>query len=378
MELEDVQVTQKNQVVIDSPGRINLIGEHTDYNQGFVLPAAIDKKIRLSFSKNNSSYHCTLSAENKQEQFAFDLKKIRPLSSGWQNYALGVVAELQQLSPKIEGFHCSFGGNVPIGAGMSSSAALGCGLAMGLNVLFELNLRTEQLIRAAQRAEHNFVGTLCGIMDQFASMMGKENAAILLDCKTLDYRYVPLDLGNYALLFLNSNISHSLADSAYNTRRKECEGGVEILQDQYPDIESLRDVNLSMLERHQDLLPPVTFKRCAYVVKENQRVLDAAQALTDKDFPKLGQLLYASHEGLQHDYEVSCPEIDYLVAQTLDKPHILGARMMGGGFGGCTINLIEQNQVESFIEDVSAAYHKQFGIELSPYTVGISDGTKIV
>ena len=376
--METANGATDQEIRVESPGRINIIGEHTDYNNGFVLPAAIDKKIRLRFRKNNSVNLCSLFAEDKQEQFELDLNNIRPIESGWQNYVLGVVAELQSITNKITGFDCSFGGDVPIGSGMSSSAALECGVAMGLNELFDLGLSKEQMMFAAQKAEHNFVGTLCGIMDQFASMMGRKDAAILLDCKTMEYQYFPLDLGKHTFLFLNTNIEHSLADTAYNTRRQECETGVRILRAHFPEIESLRDVELVNLNKFKNELPPTVFQRCSYVLLENQRVIEAAQAMEKKDFEQLGQLLYQSHMGLQNDYEVSCQELDFLVRQTLDKDYIPGARMMGGGFGGCTINLIEKTKVDSFTDEVARNYRQQFGIDLSPYTISISDGTRII
>lgn len=378
MKVEHIERLTKEQILIESPGRINLIGEHTDYNNGFVLPAAIDKRIRLSFQKSIAPNHCKVTALDKQDQFEFDLTTIQPIDGGWQNYVLGVVAALQKLTDKIQGFECTFGGNIPIGAGMSSSAALGCGIAMGLNELFALGLERSTLILAAQKAEHNFVGTLCGIMDQFASMMGKKNSAILLDCKTLDYHYFPLDLGNYSLLFLNSNVTHNLADTAYNTRRKECETGVQIIQKTHSEVLSLRDVTMEMLEAHKTAMPPIVFKRCAYVIEENQRVLDATKALEQKDFQRLGVLLYQSHNGLQYEYEVSCPELDYLVALTKEKPFVLGARMMGGGFGGCTINLIAQEQIEDFTAEAAKAYNTKFGIDLTPYIVALGDGTRVL
>ena len=378
MKVEQIERLTKEQIIVESPGRINLIGEHTDYNNGFVLPAAIDKRIRLSFQKNASSNHCKVTALDKQDQFEFELTNIQPIDGGWQNYVLGVVAELQKQSDKIKGFECTFGGNIPIGAGMSSSAALGCGMAMGLNELFDLGLERSTLIRAAQKAEHNFVGTMCGIMDQFASMMGKENSAILLDCKTLDFNYFPLDLGNYSLLFLNSNVTHNLADTAYNTRRSECEAGVQIIQRTHPEVASLRDVTMEMLETDKAAMAPIVYQRCAYVIQENQRVLEATKALEQKDFSHFGELLYQSHNGLQYEYEVSCPELDYLVALTVEKPFVLGARMMGGGFGGCTINLIEKEQIEAFTIEAAKAYKAKFGIDLTPYTVSLGNGTRVI
>ena len=361
-----------------SPGRINLIGEHTDYNGGFVLPAAIDKNIHVNVNKNGHLTHCLAQSLDLNEQFHFDLSNLSPVSRGWQNYILGVTAELQKLGAKLEGFNCSFGGNIPIGAGLSSSAALGCSLALALNELFDLGFSRIQLIEATQLAEHNFVGTKCGIMDQFASMMGKANTVIKLDCSNLDYEYFPLDLEKYQLLLINTKVSHSLADSEYNTRRAECEEVVSILQKTHPEITTLRDVTPQLLEQYKSDFRQITYQRANYILQENKRVVLATQALENKDFKELGQLIYDSHEGLQHDYEVSCKELDFLVDQTRDKDYILGARMMGGGFGGCTLNIIESDKIETFVQQVIPAYREKFGVIPEYYIVNIGDGAQLV
>ena len=361
-----------------APGRINIIGEHTDYNDGFVLPAAVNKKITVSIQKNGSPGQCHVTAANLDEHYSFNLKDFAPLPSGWQNYIMGVVHELQQLGGKIEGFTCSFEGNVPIGGGMSSSAALECSLGYALNELFQLGFNQAQLIYACQRAEHNFVGIKCGIMDQFASMMGKKGQAILLDCRSLDYQYYPLEFGRYQLLLLNTNVSHALASSAYNTRRAECEEGVALLQKKHPGITHLRDVTTEQLDAHKASMPETIFRRCHHVVSENQRVLEATKALAAGKHQELGRLMYQSHFSLQHDYDVSCAELDFLVEQTLNKDYILGARMMGGGFGGCTLNLIEKARRDEFAEAAAHAYRARFGIGLTPYSVSIEDGASLV
>ena len=365
----------RNEITVQSPGRINIIGEHTDYNDGFVLPAAVDKNVKMHLKRNGSSDEVKVSATNVGETFRFNLSGFSRLESGWQNYIMGVVHELQQLGAVMEGFDAQFDGNVPIGGGMSSSAALECSLAYALNELFELGLSSSQLIKASQMAEHNFVGIKCGIMDQFASVMGKRGHVILLDCRTYDYQYYPLELGAYQILLLNSNVSHALASSEYNTRRAECEEGVSILKKAYPTITKLRDVSLEQLEKHKTVLPETIYRRCHHVVSENHRVLEATKALQAGNQHLLGQLMYQSHFSLQYDYEVSCPELDYLVKTTQDKDYVLGSRMMGGGFGGCTINIIEKSRSDQFVEETSKAYQKQFGTNLTPYTVSIEDGT---
>lgn len=361
-----------------SPGRINIIGEHTDYNDGFVLPAAIDKKTEVFLKKNGTPFNCSFTALNINETFHFHLQEFKPVEDGWQNYMMGVVHELQKIGGTIEGFDCDFGGDVPIGSGMSSSASLECSLAYALNELFELGFDKWQLIKASQMAEHNFVGIKCGIMDQFASMMGRKNQVMLLDCRSLEYDYFPLDLGDYQLLLLNTNVSHSLASSEYNNRRSECEKGVAIIKEVYPEIINLRDVSTKMMGEFVGKIPPTIFKRCYHVVAENERVLQATEAMKAHNHQLLGELVYQSHFSLQNDYEVSCLELDYLVQLTLDKDYILGSRMMGGGFGGCTISIIKKDKVEAFKALAATAYEKRFDKKLTPYTVSIEDGAKVI
>lgn len=364
-------------LIAHAPGRINLIGEHTDYNDGFVLPAAIDKRTTFRILLNGTEHTVNARAVNLNESHTFDLTQVEPIDGGWANYVMGVVGELQKLGAEIKGFDCEFEGDVPIGSGMSSSAALECSLAVGLNDLFELGFDKWQLIKASQKAEHNYVGIMSGIMDQFASMMGKADHAMLLDCRSLEFEYVPLELGNYELLFLNTNVSHSLGDSEYNTRRQACEEGVSIIQQTYPAIQSLRDVDMDMLHTVKTQLSDRVYRRCHHIIAENARVHQTKAALTAGDFAQVGKLIYASHDSLQHDYEVSCPELDYLVSMTRDKDYILGSRMMGGGFGGCTLNLIQQGTKEAFIAEVSPLYQEKFGIELTPIVVSIGDGAHV-
>ena len=365
-------------VIAQAPGRINIIGEHTDYNKGFVLPAAIDKKTTVRLKRNEHSSRCRMLAGNLQEAIEFDLTNFQPKESGWENYMMGVVHELQQIGAEFSGFDCEFEGDVPIGSGMSSSASLECALATGLNKLFDLGFDKWQLIKACQLAEHNFVGIKCGIMDQFASTMGQKDQVMFLDCRSLEFDYFPFNLGDYQLLLLNTNVSHSLASSEYNTRRAACEEGVRILQTKFPKVHSLRDASFEMLLQMSEVIPTNIANRCRHIVLENDRVQMATKALLHKDFKQLGQLMYRSHFSLQKDYEVSCPELDYLVQQTLDKDYILGSRMMGGGFGGCTISIIEKEWVAPFTDLIVKNYKNQFGIDLSPYAVSIEDGAGLV
>lgn len=365
------------ELTLDAPGRINIIGEHVDYNKGFVLPTAIDKKIRFKFRKTGS-HHCTIYSENVDASFNVDLASVKPSEQQWHNYLLGVVNEIMQLTPKLHGFECSFSSDIPVGSGVSSSAALTTGFAVGLNTLFKLDLSKLDIVALSQRAEHHYVGTKCGIMDQFASVMSKKDQVVLLDCNSLGYTYIPMQIAPYKLLLLNTNVSHNLASGGYNTRRSECEQGVAILQRKNPQVTSLREVSLAMLEAAKSDLPPIVYKRCRYVVDEIARVLKAVDALNASNLPGLGQLMYETHAGLQHGYEVSCAELDFLVEFSKSQDQILGARMMGGGFGGCTINLIHEDILEDFRREVSDAYEQKFNLKLSSFVVSPSAGTTIV
>ena len=365
-------------VKVHSPGRINLIGEHTDYNNGLVLPAAIDKGVTFVIHRNQTPHSINVTASNMNEKFSFESTTETFNESGWKNYVIGVVKELQKIGCQLEGFDAEFSGDVPIGSGTSSSAALECSLAFGLNTLFDLKLDNWQIIKACQLAEHNYVGTKCGIMDQFASVMGKASQAMLLDCQSLKYEYYPCDLGDYEFLLLNTNVSHSLATSEYNTRREECEEGLHILNNHGKIHSSLRGVTKLFLEANKSRLPEHIYNRCLHVVSEIYRVRVATEALKIQDLPTLGKLMYSSHESLQNQYHVSCAELDFLVDCARENETILGSRMMGGGFGGCTINLIKKDDTNAFIEKTSELYQNKFRLELTPYQVVIGDGAKIL
>ncbi|WP_349351591.1 galactokinase [Flagellimonas sp. MMG031] len=363
---------------IASPGRINLIGEHTDYNDGFVLPAAIDKHLFLKLKKNGTKNRCTIKSEGFENTYVADLYDLKHGTEGWHDYVLGVLKELQALTQELKGFDCTMQTNVPIGSGMSSSAALECGLAYGLNELFGLGLEKWELIKLCQRAEHNFVGTQCGIMDQFASMMGKEGHSMLLDCRDLDYEYIPTNLDPYVILMLNTNVSHNLAASAYNTRREESASGLKLISEFFGVNNSFRSITKDMVEECSTMLGEIRYRRCSYVLEENQRVLDAAEALKRGDIIALGELLYKSHKGQREKYEVSCPELDFLVDFSKGERKILGSRMVGGGFGGCTLNIIHKSAVEEYLAIASSEYKRKFGIELSSFQTVPSQGTTIM
>lgn len=367
----------KPQIQVDSPGRINLIGEHTDYNEGFVMPTAIDKKIYLKFRKNETKDLCRIFSVTFDKGFEINLESNFSKTYGWEDYLLGVITELQKLGCKLQGFDCIIESKLPLGAGISSSAALECGFASGLNKLFELGLSKLEIVKLSQRAENNFVGSNCGIMDQFASIMSKKDHVILLDCKNLESHFISANFKNCSLLLLNTKVSHNLAESDYNNRRMDCENAVAVMKNELPEINSLRDIDFEILESYKGKLEPKIYQRCLFVLKENERVLNSAEALKSGDLHLFGKHMYASHEGLQYNYEVSCPELDFLVDFSRAKDYIYGARMMGGGFGGCTINLIEDNKIDNYISEALEAYQEKFGIALEAISVIPDEGTII-
>jgi galactokinase len=362
-------------IVTRSPGRINLIGEHTDYNEGFVMPAAIDRDIvvAIDFAMDD---HSTLYSVKHNEFFSFHTTDpARVKSPLWANYLLGVVKKFWDEGHVVKSFNCVVDGDVPTGAGLSSSAALECSFAFALDQLHQLNIPRQQLIHIAQWAEHNYAGVKCGIMDQFASMMGLEGKAFVLDCRSLEYHYFPVDLKKCSIVLCDTMVKHSLASSEYNTRRAECEQGVQILRKHYPEVRSLRDATLGMLERHKALFPEKVYNRCLYVIEENKRVQDASKDLERGDLVSFGKKMYDTHNGLSHLYEVSCEELDFLVDESKRIGGVLGARMLGGGFGGCTINFVEKDHVEPFISKITDAYEKNFNVKMNTYVVSLKDGT---
>ena len=357
-----------------SPGRINLIGEHLDYNDGFVMPAAIDKGIYYAMASNGSDIVHFYSIDF-EEQFTIDIKLIKK-ENGWKNYVLSVVNEFLLMGKPVGGFDCVFGGDIPSGAGMSSSAAVEGGLAFALNEIFNIGLNRIELALLCQRAEHNFPGVKCGIMDQFANMMGKRDQVILLDCQTLAYEYLPLETQNYKIVLLNSKVHHSLAAGEYNTRRRQCEEGIMVLKTKMT-IYSFRDIGKAEdLQAYRSIMGDEVYYRCLYVVEEIQRTKKAASYLKQHNLSGLGKLMFDTHEGLSKLYDVSCAELDFLVREARKNPAAIGARMMGGGFGGCTINLIKETEVNDFIATCSSAYEQQFGIVPEAYIVETSDGTQ--
>lgn len=364
---------QTEPMLIFSPGRINIIGEHTDYNDGFVFPAAVNKGIIAAIQKSDSNTSKAF-AVDKQEVVEFNLNNLKPMAQGsWQNYILGVIAEIQNRSKTIGNFNIAFGGDIPGGAGMSSSAALENSVVYGLNELFKLDLSKHDMILISQKAEHNYVGVKCGIMDQYASMFGIENHALLLDCRTVTSTPFEINFKDHELILINTNVKHSLSDSAYNDRRSVCEYISEMLK-----VKALRDATEFDLQGIKDKITPENYQKALFVIQENNRAVRASQAMKADDLETLGKLIYASHDGLQNQYKVSCEELDFLVEQARLNGHVLGARMMGGGFGGCTINLVAKNEAESFKASASKAYKEKFNKDCSIYAVELSNGTHVI
>jgi galactokinase len=361
------------EVEVISPGRINVIGEHTDYNEGFVLPAAIDKYGHVVTGKRNDDIISLYSVEYK-ENFEVAISDIAPIKGKWTNYILGVVDQLLKRNFTLGGFNLVVTGDVPVGAGLSSSAAIECAVCYALDQLFDLQLSKFDIAKISQIAEHTFPGVQCGIMDQFASVFGKKDHALKLDCRSLEYEEVPLVLEGYHIVLLNTNVKHSLASTAYNKRRQECAEGVSLIKKHHHEIVSLRDVTVQLLDQY--VKDPVIYKRCRFVVEENERVHKAVEEMKRGNITGLGQQMYGSHDGLSRDYEVSCAELDWLVSAVRNNPVVAGARMMGGGFGGCTINLIKEGEIDNLVQRLSEDYKKKFDKELSVYQANTSEGTR--
>lgn len=363
------------ELVVASPGRINLIGEHTDYNMGFVLPTAIGKKIIFKFKRNGSDTICNVYTLGYEEGFQIDLQQLAKSEIEWHNYILGVLYELMKRTDTLRGFDCTIESNLPTGSGLSSSAALECGLAYGLNELFGLDLSKLEIVQLCQTAEHTFAGTLCGIMDQYASVMSEAGKVILLDCRSLDRQMIPISLHPYKIIMLNTKVSHSLATSEYNVRKAECEEGVRIIQEKYPEVQSLRDVTVEMLQEFSSQMNETVYKRCAFILEENARVFKVTRALQNNQLKKVGAILYEAHHGISQQYEVSCSESDFLVEFSKNYEQVLGARQTGGGFGGCTLNIVHEDAVDDFVKNAAVAYKSAFEVDLEWFEVAPSEGT---
>ena len=371
------QFNQAPSFVIASPGRINLIGEHVDYNHGFVLPAAIDKYIYVAVSKS-SDHQIVLHAADIQQNYQTSLDNALQRSSlDWPNYVLGVVDELKKTGYFISGFNILITGNIPIGAGVSSSAALECATVFACKHLFDLDISQQAMVQIAQRAENNFVGVNCGVMDQFASMFGKTDHVIKLDCADLSYTYFPFKLEGISIVLFDTFVKHALASSEYNTRRKECELGLVVLRQQF-SITTFREATLQMLDAVADTITSDVYNRCTYVIEEIARMEAACNHLLAGEINAFGACMYETHTGLSELYEVSCAELDCIVQNCKKENAIVGARMMGGGFGGCVIALVQTTKVEEVYNRINYEYQNKFGRSMGKYLMQIGNGTRLL
>jgi galactokinase len=363
--------------VYAAPGRVNLIGEHTDYNDGFVMPMAIEKDIRMVMQlredKKVNAYSLDYDKliEFKIDNLFYDKENI------WVNYIKGIIDELQKMGKKLQGFNLIFTGNIPQGSGLSSSAALEVVTALAISDLHKIDIEAVELALLAQRAENNFVNVQCGIMDQYISRLGKKDNALLIDCRTNEYLLVPFENEEYQIVICNSKVERGLVDSEYNKRRKECNQAVEFFAEKLDkNIKALRDLDLDTLHRYKEELSETVYKRAHHVISENKRVLAAKKALEANDMNNLGKLLYASHKSLSDDYEVSCDELDLLVDLASQQKGVKGARMTGAGFGGCTVNLVNKEYTADFVEKIKNKYYEKTNLKADIYITNPASGAR--
>lgn len=368
------KISDKEPEIFQSPGRVNLIGDHTDYNMGLALPAAIDRYAQMAIQFNGTDT-CHIYALDIAKTCSFRLSQLKINKNDlWSNYFIGVTSLMQQAGAQFTGFDCVFSSDIPIGAGLSSSAALCCCLAYALNKMSHAGLTHQELILLAQKTEHDFVGLQCGTMDQTASLMGRQGQVLRIDFRENSVDYSPVDLGSFSLVLVNSGVKHSLASSGYNDRKNDCEQVVKLIGQHHEQVDTVRDVSKEMLvEFAEELGSPA--RRVEFVIEENDRVNEGCKALAQGDQEAFGALMYASHEGLSSKYQVSCEEIDFLVDFTRGLDYVVGSRMMGGGFGGCTINLLKTDRLEEFTEQVAKTYRAAFGKKPEIVPVNVMDGT---
>jgi galactokinase len=364
-------------LVAFAPGRINLIGEHTDYQEGFVFPAAVKQGIWVGIQKNDLPV-CRLYSMDFAQEFSFEPDFISPKNGHWATYVMGMCALMKQSGYEVRGFDMVIGGNIPVGAGLSSSAALSVSIGTAISALFDFQIPKKNIVLYAQKSEHLYAGVKCGIMDPYASAFGAAGKALLLDCRSNTHEEIPVNLGDYSLMLVNTKVKHTLADTAYNKRREACEESVHILQSEFPYIKTLRDLTVSDLEKVEKFLPDTLFPKAKHVITECARVLEASFALQAGDLVSFGKLLNSSHQSLSKDFEVSCPELDFLAEKSQVIDFVLGSRMMGGGFGGCTINLVKKSELPNFQENLQSAYEKEFNKTPDFISVEIGAGAKLV
>lgn len=365
--------------VFSAPGRVNLIGEHTDYNEGFVLPMAIDKKIIMLGQLRNDRLVQVFDLVYKIK-IKFSLDSLTPLKKDtWANYLMGVMDEIQKAGYPLQGANLIFTSNIPQGAGLSSSAALEVVTALTMAKLNLLEIKPVEMAHLCRRAENNFVGVACGIMDQYVSCLGQKNYALFIDCRSNDYELIPFKNQNYQIVICNSKVQRGLVDSEYNRRKEECKIATEFFKHKLNrEIRALRDITIDEYKKYQARLPEVTARRARHVISENYRVQTGVQALRMGNYSAFGQLMIESHQSLKDDYEVSCAELDLLVDLALKQEGVLGARMTGAGFGGCTVNLIEKNYISAFKKSIKNGYKKITGILPDIYVTPPAEGAKVI
>ena len=367
---------RREPLIVRAPGRINFIGEHTDYNNGLVMPAAINRQIFIAISLNASTT-CNFFSPDLNETFTFSLSELKP-GKEWPHYLQGVMYGMKQIGFELKGVDVLVTGNIPLGAGLSSSAALCCGFGKAYSAIIGGELASLAIAKIGQYSEHNFAGVKCGLMDQYASVFGKKGHALLFDCQSLTHEYIPFDYPEISILLIDTKVKHSLADTAYNNRREACELGAALVMRKYSEVKTLRDVSSAMLIDLKADFPDEVYTRCQYVIDEMERTRQAALFLKQHNLVDFGKLMFQTHDGLSKQYEVSCTEADFLVDLARENKTILGARMMGGGFGGCTLNLIKKEELASFQDVVLQKYNALFGKEPVFYEIELQDGVSMV
>ena len=366
-------------LLIRSPGRVNIIGEHTDYNLGSVLPGAIDKYIYLAIG-TRADDEINIDAADYGDQYSASLIKLEPAWKLWPNYVLGVISEFQKAGKYLTGVNIVFGGDIPLSAGMSSSAAICSATAFALNQLFNSGYSKLELAKIAQAAEHNYLGVKCGLMDQYVNLFGKEGHLVKLNCKTEEHVYIPFNAPHIKIVLFDTGVRHNLMKltAAFDNLRKQCQAGVEMVQKHVSQVNGLPDITEQMLSQYVKPFDETVYKRCLYVVQEIARIEQICNNLKDDNFNAVGQRLYENHEGLKNLYEISCDESDFLVDTTKQMTEILGSRMMGAGFGGCTINLVNSDTAEETIAFVKNKFKEKFNKDLKVYIASIGNGTEVV
>ena len=366
-------------LIVRSPGRVNLIGEHTDYNLGSVLPGAIDKYIYFAVGTRTDD-DINIDAADYSDQFTASLTKLEPAWKLWPNYILGVISEFQKAGKYLSGMNIVFGGDIPLSAGMSSSAAISSATAFALNKVFNSGYSKVELARIAVAAEHNYLGVKCGIMDQYVNLFGKESHLVRLDCRTEQHEYIPFNAGNIRIVLFDSGVRHNLVKltAAFNALRTQCQTGLELVKKHVPDVAALPDITESMLMQFVKPVDELAYKRCLYIVQEENRLKSICADLKKEDFVSVGQRMFENHYGLRDLYEVSCNECDFLVDTARQTHGVLGSRMMGAGFGGCTINLVYSDMIEDVIDKLKTAYKSNFNKDLKVYMASIGNGTEVV